>query len=104
MQVTVKPAALALHPCPSGKDLSRAGGVGVLAVPAVGFLQGAGTWILGPCGFLPFPEKSVLGKRLELAAFQLVILEMFPQDPGQKVQSQLGRGVLLAGDLGPWRP
>lgn len=27
-----------------------------------------------------------------------------PQDPGQKVQSQLGRGVLPAGDPGPWRP
>lgn len=26
------PAALVLHPCPSGKDLSRAGGAGALAL------------------------------------------------------------------------
>lgn len=101
VQVTVKPAALVLHPCPSGKDLSRAGGVGVLVVPVAGFLQGAGTWILGPHGLLPFPKKSVLGSCLELAAFQLVILEMFPKIQARRLRVSWGEGCFLLETQGP---
>lgn len=86
VQVTVAPqrAALALHPCPSGKDLRRFAGAGALARS----LQGASTWTLGPHGPLPFAETSAWNRLPSgWRSWRWV-----PRDPGQKIQSQLGSG------------
>lgn len=62
VQVTVEPqrAALALYPCPSGKDLSRSAGAGA---PALSLPRGScrvlahGSW--GPMAFCPFLRRHL---------------------------------------------
>lgn len=46
------------------------------STPAQRLLQVLAQRCQGPHGLLPFSEKSALGRRWELAAFQLVVLEV----------------------------
>ena len=90
-------------PIPQG---STSAGLGELE-PSLSWLWGpTGCWHVGPRALclLPFPEKSALGRCLELAAFQLVVLETC--SPGSRAQGpgSWGGGCFLPETLGPGGP